>query len=106
MYAGAMLSLAANLPVFRLQARAAVELMERAWLLGDPTRPRHVIEPLTNALAKTMAGGATGTLVELARELEGTPGGHRQISAVGWPLVWVEEYDVARTATCCGRAAR
>ena len=96
MYAGAMLSLAANLPVFRLQARAAVELMERAWLLGDPARPRHLIEPLTNALAKTMAGAATGKALwsswpASSRDARWA----RQISAVGWPLVWIEEYDVS-----------
>jgi DNA-binding CsgD family transcriptional regulator len=27
----------------------------------------------------------------------GTASGHRQSSAMGWPLVWVEEYDVARS---------
>jgi DNA-binding CsgD family transcriptional regulator len=96
-YAGAMLSLAANLPLYRLQARTTVDLMERAWMLGDPTRPRLLIERLSIALGRTMAGGATDALVELARELEATPGGHRHISAVGWPLVWVEEYDAART---------
>ena len=114
MYAGAMLSLAANLPVFRLQARAAVELMERAWLLGDPARPRHADRAAHQRTrqddGRRRAGPAL--LVELAARLEeGRPVGHRQISAVGWPLVWVEEYDAARTtlswaATCCGRAAR
>jgi len=95
-WAGGMLSLAANLPLYRLQARTTLDLMERASMLGDPTRPRMLIERLTTALGSTMAGGAPGTLVALARELESTPGGHRQISAVGWPLVWVEEYDAAR----------
>ena len=38
--AAALLSFAANLPVFRLEGFAAVELTERAWTLGDPARPR------------------------------------------------------------------
>lgn len=101
--AGGMLSLAANLPLYRLQARPAVDLMERAWTLGDPTRPRLLIERLSIALARTMAGSAAATLVELAHELEATPGGHRQISAVGWPLVWAEEYDAARTTLTWAR---
>ena len=54
--AAALLSFAANLPVFRLEGFAAVELTERAWRLGDPTRPRTPAERSAYALAKTMAG--------------------------------------------------
>ena len=68
--AAALLSFAANLPVFRLEGAAAVELTERAWRLGDPARPRMPAERNAYALAKTMAGDATGPalLVELALE--------------------------------------
>lgn len=102
-WAGGMLSLAANLPLFRLQAGHTVDLMERAGMLGEPTRPQRLIERATIAIGRTMTGGGTGTLVELARELEATPGGHNQIYSVGWPLVWVEEYDAARTTLTWAR---
>ena len=39
--AAALLSFAANLPVFRLEGAAAVELTERAWRLGDPHARGH-----------------------------------------------------------------
>jgi DNA-binding CsgD family transcriptional regulator len=98
--AAALLSFAANLPVFRLEGAAAVELTERAWKLGDPTRPRMPAERNAYALAKTMAGDVTGPalLLELAHEAgKDVHTGHQMGAAVGWPLVWVEEYTVART---------
>ena len=98
--AAALLSFAANLPFFRLEGPAAVELTERAWNLGDPTRARTPTERNAYALAKTMAGDAAGPvlLVELALEAgKDVETGHQMGAAVGWPLVWVEEYAVART---------
>jgi DNA-binding CsgD family transcriptional regulator len=97
--AAGMLALAANLPAFRLEAQATVELAERAWALGDAARPRTTRERVARALGRTMVGDATGVelLIELAGEIMATPSGHTQTSAVGWPLVWVEEYELART---------
>jgi DNA-binding CsgD family transcriptional regulator len=98
--AAALLSFAANLPVFRLEGFAALELTERAWRLGDPARPRTPTERNASALARTMAGDPAGPalLVELALEAgKDVQNGHQMGAAVGWPLVWVEEYAVART---------
>jgi DNA-binding CsgD family transcriptional regulator len=99
-WAAAMFNLAANLPLFRLQAPAAVELIERAWALGDPARPRMLVEKVSLAFGKVIAGDTAGSamLIELAREATANVSmGHRQTSALGWPLVWVEEYGAART---------
>ena len=97
--AAGLLSFAANLPFFRLEGRAALELTERAWRLGDPARTRTLTERNAQAMAKTMAGDPSGPalLVELAREArKDLQTGHQMGAAVGWPLVWVEEYDAAR----------
>ncbi|MDX6438694.1 MAG: hypothetical protein QOF45_1277 [Gaiellaceae bacterium] len=96
----ALLSFAANLPFFRLEGPAAVELTERAWRLGAATRARTAAERNARALAKTMAGDPDGPalLVELAQEAgKDVATGHQMGAAVGWPLVWVEEYGAART---------
>ena len=66
------------------------------------------------ALAKTMAGDVTGPalLVELALEAgKDVETGHQMGAAVGWPLVWVEEYASRAPCSpgplgCSGRAAR
>ena len=109
-----LLSFAANLPFFRLEGRAALELTERAWRLGDPARTRTLTERNAQAMAKTMAGDPSGPalLVELAREArKDLQIGHQMGAAVGWPLVWVEEYDAARACSpgpsvCSGQVAR
>ena len=98
--AAALLSFAANLPFFRLEGPAAVELTERAWKLGDPARTRTPAERNARALAKSMAGDVAGPalLVELAVEArQDVETGHQMGAAVGWPLVWLEEYAAART---------
>jgi len=98
--AGSLLSFAANLLFFRLEGPAAVELTERARSLGDPARTRTPTERNAYALAKTMAGDAAGPelLLELALEAgKDVATGHRMGAAVGWPLLWVEEYAAARS---------
>jgi DNA-binding CsgD family transcriptional regulator len=94
-----MLSLAGNLPVHRLDASATIKLAERAWALGDPARPRLLIERAVRAIGKVLAGAPHGKslLLELAREVPtDVAAGHRSSAAVAWPLIWVEEYSAAR----------
>lgn len=98
-WAAAMLCLAGNLPVHRLDATATVELTERAWALGDSARPRLLVERAVRAVGKVLAGAPDGRslLLELAGEVPtGVGAGHRNSAAVAWPLVWVEEYHTAR----------
>jgi DNA-binding CsgD family transcriptional regulator len=97
--AAAMCGLAANLPLHRLDARTALDLAERAWAMGDPARARTLVERVVLGLARTLAGDAAVTqmIVGLAREAPRNTAWHRQVPAIGWPLVWVEEYDSART---------
>ena len=97
-WAAAMLALAANLPLFRLQAPKTLALAERAWALGDPARSRMFHERGALALAKTISGDpdAASPLLELAREVSESHVGHKQSSAIAWPLVWVEEYSAVR----------
>lgn len=99
-FAATMISFAANLRFFRLEAAAAIELTERASKLGDAGRPRSPTERGAAAMAKTMAGDRAGPplLLELARDAaQDMAAGHRLGAALGWPLVWVEEYEAART---------
>jgi DNA-binding CsgD family transcriptional regulator len=99
-WAAAMLCLAANLPLHRLDATAIVELTERAWALGDSARPRVLVERAAHALGKVLAGASDGRslVLELADEVPTgvLTVGHRNSAVVAWPLVWVEEYGAAR----------
>jgi DNA-binding CsgD family transcriptional regulator/DNA replicative helicase MCM subunit Mcm2 (Cdc46/Mcm family) len=95
-FAAGMLALAANLLLYRLQVPDTVALMERAFALGDPGRERLLHERIGLAFGRVLSGEHTA-MVELAREAAADRGhGHRLSSAVGWPLVWTEEYDAAR----------
>jgi DNA-binding CsgD family transcriptional regulator len=99
-FAAAMLSLAANLPLYRLEAATTVALTERASALGNSDRPRMLVERAALGLGKVMAGdpAAKALLLELARASSSDVGiGHRQSSVAGWGLVWLEEYEAART---------
>jgi DNA-binding CsgD family transcriptional regulator len=98
-FAAAMLAVAANLPMLRVQAAGALELTERAFALGDPERERTLIERLGHALSRVLNGDRRGcaAVIQLAREAAGDRGGgQRQSASAGWPLVWTEEYDAAR----------
>jgi DNA-binding CsgD family transcriptional regulator len=98
--ASSLFSFAANLRFFRLEAPAAVELTERAARLGDPTRRRSLAERNGAALAHALAGdpNAATALLELAHEaMADAVNGQRSGAALGWPLVFVEQYDAART---------
>jgi DNA-binding CsgD family transcriptional regulator len=98
-----MYSLALNLPLHRLEAAEAVRLAERARGLGEPGRPRGVIERMGLAISKVLAGDPEGRLMalELAAAMTEAP---RQVSGVAWALVWAEEYGAARSLL--GGAAR
>lgn len=98
--AATLVSFAANPLFFRLEARAAVELTDRAGRLGGSSGARSPSVRGADALAKAMAGDASGRalLLQLAREArQDVETGHPLGAALGWPLVWVEEYDAART---------
>ena len=98
-WAALLFTLAINLPLFRLQALAARDLAERAWDLGDAARPHVLPERVGFGFAKVVSGDSEGIplLLEAAREVAASDGDYRQASATAWPLVWVEEYDAART---------
>jgi DNA-binding CsgD family transcriptional regulator len=98
-FAAAMSMVALNLPLHRLQAAAALGLAERAWAFGAADRPRMLVEHAGLALSKVVVGDPEGrvALIRLARDLPSAgTNGAVHVSAVGWGLVWVEEYDEAR----------
>jgi DNA-binding CsgD family transcriptional regulator len=98
-WAAAMLCLAVNLPLHRLEAPATVELAERAWALGDPARPRLLVERAVHGLGKVLSGAPAGRslLLELARDVpRDVVAGHRNSAVVAWPAIWIEEYTAAR----------
>ena len=100
-WAAGMMMLALSLPLHQLRSDEALRIAERAQSLGAEDRPRMLVEYSGCALSNIMAGHHLGTeaVLRLAREAPSAPlpQAHRQSSGVGWGLVWVEEYDEART---------
>lgn len=100
-WASAMLCLAGNLPLYRLRIDEAAALFERAAALPPIDRPRMMIEQVGVALGRTVAGtqatAASPSLLELSRLIVDTVHiNHAQASAVGWGLLWTEEYEALR----------
>lgn len=96
--AGAMLAKASNLHYYRFEATKLAALTERAWALGGPDRPRAAGEAVMLANGKVLTGDVDGRaqLLDIAERATDIAGAHQLSSAVGWALIWVEEYDAAR----------
>ncbi len=96
--AATMLLLASKLRVYRFEVDAA--LREVAEALALIPRTEHDVVHLTAlAMTKTMAGqGDARDAVTLAMDAAmADPHGHTHTLGIGWPLVWMEDYDLART---------
>lgn len=98
--AATMLLLAAKLRIFRLEAQVAVDEVERALALLPPGE--HELVHLTAlSMSRTVAGrpGAREVARAAADVAAQSPHGHAHTLGIAWPLVWLEEYDLAREVT-------
>jgi DNA-binding CsgD family transcriptional regulator len=93
----AMLLVAAKLRIYRYEGAAALAEVEEALAL-IPESEWEVVHHAALAMARTMAGhpGARTTAVVAMEEALVAPHGHIHSSAIGWPLIWLEEYELAQ----------
>ena len=92
-----MLLVAAKLRVYRHEGALALLEVEQA-LADVPEHERSVVHHSALAMAQTMAGhpDARETAQTAMREAVSSPHGHIHSLGIGWPLIWLEEYDMAR----------
>ena len=98
--AATMLLLASKLRIYRLEARVTVEEVERA-LAILPAGEHEVVHLAALSMSQTVAGtvGARGSALAAAAAAAKAPHGHAHTLGIAWPLVWLEEYDMAREVT-------
>ncbi|HSB84821.1 MAG TPA: AAA family ATPase, partial [Ilumatobacteraceae bacterium] len=91
-----MLLVAAKLHVYKMEARLALRTVERALELTD-SQTLDVLQMASLGMAQTMAGHPNATRTARAAAETGMSGrrGHLHTLSIAWPLVWVEEYDLA-----------
>ena len=96
--AATMLLVAAKQRVYRFEASAALAEVQTALDL-IPEREHDVVHLTAMAMAATIAGdpGARDVTLRSMEAAMATPHGHTHTLGIGWPLVWLEEYDLARS---------
>jgi tetratricopeptide (TPR) repeat protein len=89
--------LAAKLRVYRFEAVAALKEVEQA-LATIPEKERDVVHLASLAMTRTMVGQpeALATTLDAMKVAMSVPHGHINTLGIGWPLVWLEEYETAR----------
>jgi len=94
--AATMLLLASKFRVYRLEAVEALSEVEQALALVSPA-DREVVHYTALAMAQTMAGhpDARANVRRAAKAALSSPHGHIHSLGIGWPLVWLEEYELA-----------
>ncbi|HJU80263.1 MAG TPA: AAA family ATPase [Acidimicrobiia bacterium] len=94
--AATMLLLASKFRVQRLEASEALIEVEQALALV-PEGERDVVHHAAIAMAQTMAGHpeARNSARAAAKAAIASPYGHIHSLGIGWPLVWLEEYELA-----------
>jgi DNA-binding CsgD family transcriptional regulator len=92
-----MLLVAAKLRVYRHEGALALLEVEQA-LADVPESERSVVHHSALAMAQTMAGhpDARNTARIAMSEAVASPHGHIHSLGIGWPLIWLEEYERAR----------
>jgi DNA-binding CsgD family transcriptional regulator len=98
--AATMLLLAAKLRVFRLEAQVAVDEVERALALL-PSGEHDLVHLTALSMSRTVAGrpGAREAAHAAADAAARSPHGHAHTLGIAWPLVWLEDYELAREVT-------
>jgi DNA-binding CsgD family transcriptional regulator len=96
--AATMLLVAAKVPVYRFEAARALAEVRTA-LASVPKEERDVLHLGALSMVETMAGASTARAsVRSAMEAAiKAPNGHTHTLGIGWPLVWLEEYGLARS---------
>jgi DNA-binding CsgD family transcriptional regulator len=91
-----MLLLASRFRVYRLEAVEALIEVEQALSLVPP-EGREVVHHTALAMAQTIAGhpDARESVRRAAKAAIASPHGHIHSLGIGWPLVWLEEYELA-----------
>ena len=92
-----MLLVAASLHVYKMEGALALRAVERALeLAGDA--PLNLLQLSSLAMTQTMAGhpDALRTARAAAEACMASKRGHLHTLGIVWPLVWLEDYDLAR----------
>jgi DNA-binding CsgD family transcriptional regulator len=95
--AATMLLLASKLRVYRFEATEAMKEVDQALTLV-PESERDLVHLASVAMTRTMAGhpGARDAVLLAMEAAIAAPHGHTHTLGIGWPLVWLEEYELAR----------
>jgi DNA-binding CsgD family transcriptional regulator len=95
-----MLLLALKVRIYRLEGRAAVDEVERV-LATLPSGEQELVHLVALSMSRTVAGSADArdTALAAAAAAASAPHGHAHTLGIAWPLIWLEEYDVAREVT-------
>ena len=98
--AATMLLLASKLRIFRLEAQVTVDEVERALSLL-PKGEHELVHLAALSMSRTVAGraGALDSALAGMAAAAKAPHGHAHTLGIAWPLVWLEEYDLAREVT-------
>ena len=66
-----------------------------------PAGERELVHLVALSMSRTVAGrvGARDTALAAAAAAASAPHGHAHTLGIAWPLVWLEEYDLAREVT-------
>ncbi len=95
--AATMLLLASKFRVYRFEASEAMKEVDQALTLV-PESARDVVHLASVGMTRTMAGhpGAREAVLEAREAALAAPHGHTYTLGIGWPLIWLEEYELAR----------
>jgi DNA-binding CsgD family transcriptional regulator len=95
--AATMLLLAAKLRIYKLEAAAAAEEVDRA-LAILPAGEHELVHLVAMSMSQTAAGrpGARRAALAAAAAAADAPHGHAHTLGIAWPLIWLEEYEAAR----------
>lgn len=98
--AATLLLLASKLRVLRLEARRAIEEVERALHLL-PAGEHELVDLVALSMSQGIAGapGARETARAAGARAAQAAHGHAHTLGFAWPLVWVEDYELAREVT-------
>ncbi len=95
-----LLLLASKLRIYRLEAQVAVDEVERALALLPPGE-HDLVHLVALSMSRTVAGRADArdSAHAAAAAAAGAPHGHAHTLGIAWPLVWLEDYELARRVT-------
>lgn len=95
--AATMLLLAAKLRIYKLEAAAAADEVDRARAVL-PEGEHDLVHLVAVSMSQTAAGrkGARDAALAAASAAAKAPHGHAHTLGIAWPLIWLEEYDAAR----------